>query len=86
MLVRAGERAASLAANEEAQHAFERAAELSDDPLEQAELHERAGLMARAGVRTPTRAQLHFERSIDALRGARARPIPRRGSPPGSPR
>ena len=36
MLTRAGERAASLAANEEAQHYFERAAELADDPLAEA--------------------------------------------------
>src|SRR5439155_5725983 len=49
MLVRAAERAASLAANAEAQRAFERAIELTDEPLLQAELHERAGIMARAG-------------------------------------
>ena len=36
MLTRAGERAASLAANDEAQHYFERAAELADDPLAEA--------------------------------------------------
>jgi class 3 adenylate cyclase/tetratricopeptide (TPR) repeat protein len=63
MLVRAGERAASLAANEEAQHAFERAAELSDEPVEQAELLERAGVVAYAGGRGEAAAE-HFERSI----------------------
>jgi class 3 adenylate cyclase/tetratricopeptide (TPR) repeat protein len=45
MMTRAGERAASLAANEEAQHYFARASELADDPLEQARLLERAGQM-----------------------------------------
>jgi class 3 adenylate cyclase/tetratricopeptide (TPR) repeat protein len=46
MLARAAERAASLAAREEAQRYFERAAELADDPLRRAELLERAGEMA----------------------------------------
>ena len=63
MLVRAAERAASLAANAEAQRAFERALELTDDPLVQAELHERAGTMARMGSRADE-AAAHFERSI----------------------
>ena len=49
MLTRAGERAASLAANEEAQHYFERAAELADDPLAEAGLLERAGATAWVG-------------------------------------
>ena len=71
MLMRAGERAASLAANEEAQHAFERAVELSDDPIEQAELHERAGLMARAGVRTHE-GELHYQRAIELFEEAGA--------------
>jgi len=49
-LVRAGERAASLAAGEEAQRYFEQAAELTGDPAEVAALLERAGMMAwRAG-------------------------------------
>jgi predicted ATPase len=47
-LTRAGQRAASLAANDQAQHYYEQAAELADDPLEQAALHERAGMMAYA--------------------------------------
>jgi class 3 adenylate cyclase/tetratricopeptide (TPR) repeat protein len=62
-LVRAGERAASLAANLEAQRAFERAIELTDDPRGQAELHERAGAAAAIGARADE-ASAHFERSI----------------------
>jgi class 3 adenylate cyclase/tetratricopeptide (TPR) repeat protein len=69
MLVRAGERAASLAANEEAQHAFERAAELSDDPVEEAELLERAGVVAHSGGRGEAAAEL-FERSIALFEAA----------------
>jgi class 3 adenylate cyclase/tetratricopeptide (TPR) repeat protein len=46
MLVRSAERAAALAAAEEAQSAFERAAELSESELERAGLTERAGEMA----------------------------------------
>jgi tetratricopeptide (TPR) repeat protein len=64
MVVRAGERAASLAANTEAQRAFERAIELTDDPLVQASLHERAGVMALAATRADD-AVGHFERSIE---------------------
>jgi predicted ATPase/class 3 adenylate cyclase len=62
-LVRAGERAASLAANAEAQRAFERAIELTDEPLVQAELRERAGAVAAIGARADE-ASVHFERSI----------------------
>ncbi len=51
MLIRAAERAASLAADSEAQRSFERAAELEDDHLARAELYERAGGMARIGAR-----------------------------------
>jgi class 3 adenylate cyclase/tetratricopeptide (TPR) repeat protein len=69
MLVRAGERAASLAANEEAQHAFERAAELSDDAIEEAELLERAGVVAHSGGRREAAAE-HFERSIALFEAA----------------
>ena len=69
MLVRAGERAASLAANEEAQHAFERAADLSDDPVEEAELLERAGVMAYSGGRGQAAAE-HYERSIALFEAA----------------
>ena len=64
MLTRAGERAASLAANDEAEHYFERAAELSDD------LAARGGA-ARAcrrdcvGLRPCERARVHLERAIE---------------------
>ena len=63
MLVRAGDRAASLAASSEAQRAYERAIELTDNALEQAELHERAGLTAQIGAR-PEEAAAHYERAI----------------------
>ena len=71
MLVRAGERAGSLAANAEAQHAFERAAELTDDPLVEAELLERAGIMAYVGVRAEE-AAARFERAIALFEAAGA--------------
>ena len=48
MLVRAAERAAALAAAEEAESAFDRAAELSDSELERASLTERARPDGRA--------------------------------------
>jgi class 3 adenylate cyclase/tetratricopeptide (TPR) repeat protein len=51
MLGKAGERAASLAANVEAQRYFEQAVELSDDDGERAGLLERAGRMAHYGTR-----------------------------------
>jgi predicted ATPase/class 3 adenylate cyclase len=63
MLTRAGERAASLAANEEAQHYFERAAELADDPLAEAALRERAGTTAWVAGRAEE-AQLEFGRAL----------------------
>jgi len=62
MLARAGERAASLAAADEAQRYFEQAMELTDEPLESAELHERAGRMAWTGVRA-AEARAHFDRA-----------------------
>ena len=71
MLVRAAERAASLGATMEARRAYERAAELTDDPVVRAELHERAGLMARAGAR-PDEAASHFERAIELFEAAGA--------------
>jgi class 3 adenylate cyclase/tetratricopeptide (TPR) repeat protein len=62
-LMRAAERAASLAANTEAQRYYDQAMELADDPLERAELAERAGEMARAiGVAGP--AVERFEEAI----------------------
>ena len=63
-LSRAGERAASLAATEEAGRYFEQAAGLADEPLRRAELLERAGEMARAGGRSDE-AEQHFERAIE---------------------
>ena len=45
-LARAGRRAASLAAHEQAQRYFEEAAELSEEPSLQAELLEQAGIAA----------------------------------------
>jgi class 3 adenylate cyclase/tetratricopeptide (TPR) repeat protein len=62
-VVRAAERAASLAANAEAQRGFERAIELTDEPLVKAELHERAGVAAAVGARADE-ASAHYERSI----------------------
>jgi class 3 adenylate cyclase/predicted ATPase len=66
MLVRAGERAASLAANAEAQRSFERACELTGDAAVEADLHERAGMMAFLGGRTDE-AAVHFERAVELL-------------------
>jgi class 3 adenylate cyclase/tetratricopeptide (TPR) repeat protein len=66
LLARAGERAASLAASEEAVHYFEQAIELSDDPLRRAELHERAGKMAWRAGHADT-ATTHDEEAIAAF-------------------
>jgi class 3 adenylate cyclase/tetratricopeptide (TPR) repeat protein len=63
MLVRAGERAASLAAAEEARTYFLQAAELTDSGLERAELAERAGQMAWLRGR-PEEASASFEDSV----------------------
>jgi class 3 adenylate cyclase/tetratricopeptide (TPR) repeat protein len=62
-LARAGERAASLAANEEAQRYFEQSAELADDPAEEAELLEQAGEMAWARGRGEE-AESRYRRAI----------------------
>ena len=62
-LVQAGERSASLAASLQAQRYFERALELSDDPIAGADLSERAGEMARMGGRIEE-ARAHFEAAI----------------------
>jgi class 3 adenylate cyclase/tetratricopeptide (TPR) repeat protein len=63
-LTRAGGRASSLAANGQAQRYFEQAAELAEEPAEQAELLERAGMVAdddgRAGDAIPL-----LERAIE---------------------
>jgi tetratricopeptide (TPR) repeat protein len=63
MLARAGKHAASLAANEEAQHYFEQAADLAEDPATRAELLEHAGMMARNGGRSGV-ASDRFEQAI----------------------
>ncbi|MGZ4206542.1 MAG: adenylate/guanylate cyclase domain-containing protein [Actinomycetota bacterium] len=58
-LVRAGERAASLAAAVEAQRYFEDALELAEDEREVADLHERAGHMAWLAGKFPS-AKMHL--------------------------
>jgi len=63
MLVRAGERAASLGANSEAQARFEDAAALAESAAVRAQLYERAGMMAYAGTRADAAAE-HFESAI----------------------
>jgi class 3 adenylate cyclase/tetratricopeptide (TPR) repeat protein len=69
MLTRAGERAASLAASEEALRYFERAAGLADDPLEEAALRERAGEMAWLGANAET-AQQQLGRALALFEAA----------------
>ncbi|MGZ4144319.1 MAG: AAA family ATPase [Actinomycetota bacterium] len=64
MLKRAAERAASLAASDEAQRYYEQAAGLSDDALENAELFEQAGRMAGYAGRQKEALEL-FNRSVD---------------------
>ena len=64
MLVRAGQRAESLAAAAEARRYFEQAAELMDDPSERAALLGLAGEMARRAG-DPDSARRLFEESID---------------------
>jgi class 3 adenylate cyclase/tetratricopeptide (TPR) repeat protein len=66
MTIRAGERAAALAAVAGAQRYFEQAIELTDDVSEQAGLHERAGQMALAGVKAED-ARSHFQTAIAML-------------------
>ncbi|PWU18133.1 MAG: hypothetical protein C5B48_15120 [Candidatus Rokuibacteriota bacterium] len=61
-LVRAGERAAGLAAAAEAQRYFEQAAELTSDQRTRAELADRAGQMAWIAGR-PTQARVLFDRA-----------------------
>jgi len=77
MLVRAAERAAALAAAEEAQHAFERVAELSDSELERAALTERAGEMAEKRGR-PDESAAHYQEASRLFElGGQARPAAR---------
>jgi tetratricopeptide (TPR) repeat protein len=68
-LVRAGRRAASLAAHEQAQRYFEQAAELVDDPAVEAELLEQAGISADEDRRGDEAIPL-LERAIELWRGA----------------
>jgi class 3 adenylate cyclase/tetratricopeptide (TPR) repeat protein len=63
LLARAGERAGSLAAGEEAAHYFEQAASLEEGPLEQARLIERSGEMALRAGRSE-QAQARFEQAL----------------------
>jgi class 3 adenylate cyclase/tetratricopeptide (TPR) repeat protein len=67
-LARAGRRASSLAANEQAQHYFEQAAELTEEPALQAELHEQAGIAADDDGR-PDQAIELLERAVELWRG-----------------
>ena len=62
-LLRAGERAASLGASTEAQRYFEQAAELSQEPHEQADALMRAGEMAATAGETDDSCKL-FEQAI----------------------
>ncbi|MDP9340819.1 MAG: AAA family ATPase [Actinomycetota bacterium] len=62
-LARAGRRAQSLAAYEEAQRYYERAAELEDAPVPRAELTELAGTAARLGTRNDD-AEARFTEAI----------------------
>ncbi|MDP9303201.1 MAG: AAA family ATPase [Actinomycetota bacterium] len=62
-LVKAGERAESVAANENARRYFEQALELAESRLERAELHERAGRMATLALRRDE-ARAHLEQAI----------------------
>jgi tetratricopeptide (TPR) repeat protein len=63
----AGERAEALHSNVEAQRFFEQALGLTSDPREAAELHERAGHAASAGVR-PEVADGHLKEAVAAYR------------------
>jgi len=66
LIVRAGERAAALAAAERAQHYFEQALELTEDPLRRAGLDERAGQVAVLGGHVEA-ARAHYEAAIATL-------------------
>jgi predicted ATPase/class 3 adenylate cyclase len=69
MLTRAGERAASLAASEEAVRYFARAADLAVEPLEEAALRERAGEMAWTGSDTAA-ALVELDRALALFEAA----------------
>ncbi|MFY9588256.1 MAG: AAA family ATPase, partial [Actinomycetota bacterium] len=65
----AGRRAASLAAGEEALRYYERAIEIADDPVRRAELHERAGWMARLSARDEQSAK-HYDAAVRLFKEA----------------
>jgi predicted ATPase/class 3 adenylate cyclase len=67
-LALAGDRAASLAATEEALRYFEKAAALAEEPRWQAELLERAGNAAQEGGKYPQAIAL-YERALKLYRG-----------------
>jgi predicted ATPase/class 3 adenylate cyclase len=62
-LARAGRRAGSLGATEEARRYYERAAELTEDGTQRADLLEHAGIMARRSGRSDD-ALAHYEEAI----------------------
>jgi tetratricopeptide (TPR) repeat protein len=63
LLALAGERCRTLAASEEAEHYFEQAASLAEDPREQARLLERSGEMALRAGRSK-QAKTRFEQAL----------------------
>ena len=63
-LRQAGQRASSLAATLEAQRYYEQAAAFARDPLEQADLLEHAGMMARVSGRSDE-GRAHYERAVE---------------------
>jgi class 3 adenylate cyclase/tetratricopeptide (TPR) repeat protein len=69
LLARAGERAGSLAASEEAEHYFEQAAALAEEPLQQAGLLERSGEMGLRAGRNE-QAQTLFEQALTLFTNA----------------
>jgi tetratricopeptide (TPR) repeat protein len=71
MLIRAAERASSLGATAEAQRAYERALELTEDAITRAELHEHAGVEAASGARADD-AIRHLDAAISGYEGADA--------------
>jgi tetratricopeptide (TPR) repeat protein len=68
-LVSAGRRAQSLAAGEEARRYYEQAIELTDDPLQRADLEERAGTMAVKSGRFDE-AAAHYESAMGLFEAA----------------
>ena len=73
MLVRAGERAASLGCERRGPARYERAMSSTDDSIVQAELHKRAGIKADLGARAEE-ANASLRASDRALRGGRGQP------------